>query len=96
MNVEESPEEERYGAFSIPSIKKFLKKEGDRIKEFVTKYREVRVQVSRDKNISIQYSSAQGEEDVSNTMFMGTDSLSRKRSQEARTRRESNTLRQDS
>ena len=56
------------------------------MKEFVAKYREVRVQVSRDKNISIQDSSAQGGKDVINIMFMDTSSLARKRCQEARNR----------
>ena len=51
--------------------------------------------MSRDKNINIQYTS-QGGEDVNNTMFMGTNNLARKRSQEARNRIESNTRRQDS
>ena len=51
--------------------------------------------MSRDKNISIQYAS-QGGEEVSITMFMGTNSLARKKSKEARKRRGSNTRRQDS
>ena len=64
--------------------------------EFVFKYREVRVQNLGDKNISIQYSSAQGQEDVKNMISIGTDSLSRRESPEARTRRDSNTRGQDS
>ena len=65
--------------------------EGYIMKEFVAKYREVKVQNLREKNMIIQYRSAQGEEGECNTMFMGTDSLSRRRSEEARSRRESNT-----
>ena len=63
-----------------------LKKEGDTMKEFVDKYKEVRFQVLREKNISIQYTS-KGGEDVNYTMFMGSYSLARKKSQEARSRR---------
>ena len=80
--------------FQYQALLDALKKEGDVMKEFVDKYKEVRLQVSRDKNISIQYASKSGE-DVNNTLFMETNSLTRKRSQEARSRRESNTRRQD-
>ena len=71
--------------FQHQTLRDALKK-GDVMKEFVDKYKEVRIQVSRDKNLSIQYAS-QGGEDVNNTMFIGTNSLARNRSQEGRIRR---------
>ena len=63
--------------FQYQALRDVLKQEGERMKEFVAKYREVRVKVSRGKNISIQDSSAQGGEDVNITMFMGTICLAR-------------------
>ena len=42
--------------FQYQALGDVFKEEGDRMKEFVTKYKEVIVQVSKD--ISIQYSSA--------------------------------------
>ena len=65
------------------------------MKEFVEKYKEVRVQTSREKVTSAQFSMAKNGGDPLNTMFMGSESLSRRQSQEARNRRESNTRRQD-
>ena len=50
--------------FQYQALRDVLKEEGEKMKEFVTKYREVIVHVSRYKNINIQYSSAQGGEDV--------------------------------
>ena len=83
--------------FQYQTLRDVLKEEDDRMKEFRDKYREVRVQTSRDKNVSIQYSSAQGEEGVSSSIYTGTNSFSsRRRSQDARNKRESNTRRQDS
>ena len=66
------------------------------MKEFLEKYKEVRVQTSREKVTSAQFSMAKNGGDPLNTMFMGSESLSRRQSQEARNRRESNTRRQDS
>ena len=81
--------------FQYQALRDVLKQDGDKMKNFVAKFTEVKDQVSRDKNISIQYTS-QGEDDVNNIMFISTNSLARKRCQEARNRRESNTRRQDS
>ena len=44
------------------------------MKKFVAKYRDVKVQTSREKVVITQYSSAKGEEGAYNTMFMGTES----------------------
>ena len=66
--------------FQYQALRCVLKQEGDTMKNLMLKYREVRVQVLRNKNLSIQYTYQAGE-DMSNTMFMGTNSLSRKRSQ---------------
>lgn len=65
------------------------------MKEFVAKYKEVRVQTSRGKVNSTQFSKVKnkGQQD---TIFISTKSLSRKRSQEAKKRRESLTRRQNS
>ena len=83
--------------FQYQTLRDVLKEEDDRMKEFRAKYREVRVQTSRDKNVSIQYSSAQGEEGVSSSIYTGTNSFSsRRRSQDDRNKRESNTRGQDS
>ena len=46
--------------------------------------------------VNTQFSMAQNGGGSLNTIFIGTESLSRKKSQEARNRRESNTRRQDS
>ena len=46
--------------------------------------------------VNTQFSMVQKGGGSLNTMFMGTESLSRRKSQEARNRRESNTRRQDS
>ena len=82
--------------FQYQALRDVLKVEGDRLKEFEQKYIEVKVQTSRYKTISTQYSTESHTEDTHNTMFMGTECLSRRRSQEARYRRESNKRRQDS
>ena len=39
--------------FQYQTLRNVLMEKGDRIKEFVAKYREVEVQTSRDKNESI-------------------------------------------
>ena len=39
--------------FQYQTLRDVLKEEDDRMKEFRAKYREVRVQTSRDKNVSI-------------------------------------------
>ena len=44
--------------FQSQTLRDVLKMERDRMKEFVAKYREVKVQTSREKNVSINYSSA--------------------------------------
>ena len=82
--------------FQYQTLRYVLKKEGDRIKEFVTKYWEVKVQTSRKKVANTQYSTAQHNTTYHNTVFMGSESLSRRRSNDARNRRESATRRQDS
>ena len=53
------------------------------MKEFEKKYREVEVQILREKYVNTHYNEAQGVEDECNTMFMGTDSMSQRRYQEA-------------
>ena len=82
--------------FQYQTLTDILKMEGDRMKEVVEKYREVKVQTSREKTINTQYNDAQGVDDECNTMFMGTDSISWRRYQEVRNRRDSNTRREDS
>ena len=52
VNVETSAKEERNGALSIPNIERCLKVEGDRMKEFEEKYREVKVQTSKEKAVN--------------------------------------------
>ena len=59
-----------------------LQIEGDRLKEFEQRYREVKVKTSRHKTISTQYSTEQSTEASNNTIFLGTEILSRRRSQE--------------
>ena len=60
------------------TLRYVLKVGGDRMNEFVAKNQEVKVQTSRDKSVSTQYSVAQGEEGNCNKMFMGADNLSRR------------------
>ena len=62
-----------------------MKVECDRLKEFADKFREVKVQTSRKRIVNTQYATARGAGEM-NTMFMGTESQSRRRSQEARPR----------
>ena len=50
------------------------------MKEFVEKYKEVRVQTSRENVTSTQFSMAKNGGDPLNTMFMGLESLSRRQS----------------
>ena len=68
--------------FQYQTLRDVLKVEGDRFKEFVEKYREVQVQTSRKKMVKTQYAMGQGTGEM-NMMFMGTESQSRRRSQEA-------------
>ena len=82
--------------FQYQALRDVLKEEGERMKDFVAKYWEVKVQTSREKSLNTQYCSAQGAEGAYDTMFIGTYSLQRRRIQEARNRRDSNTIRQDS
>ena len=74
--------------FQYHVLRDVLNIEGDRIKDFIEKYKEVRVQISRGKIANAQYSTSNNGESPLNTMFMGKDSLSR-RGQEARDKRES-------
>ena len=53
------------------------------MKEFVKKYKEVKVQAQRQKTITTQLSTTHNNGEKHNAMFMGTKSLSRRRSQEA-------------
>ena len=55
-----------------------LKIEGDRLKAFAEKYREVKVEISRKKITNMQYATVQGGEGVMNTMFVGTESALRR------------------
>ena len=61
--------------FQYQTLRYVLKVEGDRMKEFVAKYREVKVKTSRQKVINIQLNQRSH-----NTMFKGTESLSRRKS----------------
>ena len=54
-DVEESAEMKRNGALSISTLRDVFKMEGDRMKEFVGKYRELKVQASRERAINTQY-----------------------------------------
>ena len=54
-----------------------LKTEGDRTKEFVEKYKEVRVQTSREKMANAHCSMAEKGGNPFNAMFMGSESLPR-------------------
>lgn len=82
--------------FQYQSLRDILKIQGDRMKEFVTKNREVKVQISRKKVANTQYSTAQHSTTQQNTMFTLFVSLSRRRSNDSRNRRDSATRRQDS
>ena len=82
--------------FQYQTLRDILNVEGDRLKEFAEKYRKVKVQTSRKKIVNTKYATSQ-EPGVMNTMFMGIESPSRRRSQEAReARRLSNIRRYDS
>ena len=82
--------------FQYQTIRDVLKVEGNRLKEFADKYREMKVQTSRKRIVNALYDTAKGTGEM-NKMFMGTESQSRRRSQEAReARRFSNTRRYDS
>ena len=74
--------------FLYPAFRDVLKVEGDRMREFVAKYWAFNVQTPREKFINIQYKTAKGEEGTHNIFFMCTESLLRRRSQEARSGRD--------
>ena len=61
--------------FQYQALPDVFKTEGDRMKEFVTKYHEVKVKTARKK--------------VTETLYMGSESLSRQRYWNARIRRDS-------
>ena len=61
--------------FKFQSLRDVLKIEGDRMKEFVTKYHKVKVQTFRKK--------------VTETIYMGSESLSRQIYYNSRGRRDS-------
>ena len=82
--------------FQYHTLRDVLKVEGDILKEFAEKYREVKVQTLRKKIIIRKYATVQGQTGLMNAMFMGTESAPGRRSQEARDRRFSNTRRFDS
>ena len=71
--------------FQYQTLRDVLMGEGDRLKEFADKYREVKVQTSRKMTVNAQYATAKGTGEM-NTRFMGTESRSRRRSHEARAR----------
>ena len=74
--------------FQNYSFRDVLKVEGDTTKEFIEKYKDVRLRTSRGKVVNIQYSMSM--------MYVVKECLSRRRSQEQRERRESRTRRHDS
>ena len=61
--------------FQYQALRDVLKVEGDRMKEFEEKYREVKVQTSREKAVNAHYNEAQGVEEECSTIFIVTDSM---------------------
>ena len=78
LDVEESLEERGMENFQYQALRDVLKVESKRLKEFLKKYREVKVKTYLQKIIKIQYRTAQNTEREHNTIFMGTESLSKR------------------
>ena len=72
--------------FKYHALRDVLKVKGDKTKEFGEKYNEVRMQNSRGKVNNAQFSTVE-EKSQHDTMYMGMESMARKRSQETRNRR---------